>query len=187
MTERAAAPPRPGAVYWLTGLSGAGKTTIGALLRDRLREQGVSCLLLDGDRLRMAIDPEAGHDSQTRRNLAFAYARLCHEIAGQGVTVVCATISMFHAVRDWNRDNIPGYYEIYLRVPFDQRQGRDPKGLYRERKPDMVGADGPFEEPRNPDMIIENFGDVTAAKAADLIWRRFIEGADAPVGPSSNG
>lgn len=169
-------PPHHGTVYWLTGLSGAGKTTIGTLLRDRMRGQGLSCLLLDGDRLRMVINPQAGHDLETRRSLAFTYARLCREIAGQGITVICATISMFHAVRDWNRDNIPGYCEIYLRVPLDQRQDRDPKGLYRDRKPDMVGTDGSFEEPRNPDMIIENFGGVTAAMAVDRIWRRFVEG-----------
>jgi cytidine diphosphoramidate kinase len=164
-----------GRVFWLTGLSGAGKTTVGALLRDRLREAGLQPILLDGDRLRTVLAPEAGHTPEERRQLAFAYARLCRELAGQGFIVICATISMFHDVREWNAVNIFGYLEIYLRVPLAERMARDPKRLYHATTPNMVGWDDDFEEPRRPDMVINNHGSVAPTDVVDLIFERFAE------------
>lgn len=103
-------------VYWLTGLSGAGKTTIGRLWRDRLRERGETVVFLDGDEMRSVFGTGLGFNAADRRRLAESYGRLCALLAGQGVTVVCCTISMFHSVRAWNRANIPGYYEVYIQA-----------------------------------------------------------------------
>ena len=61
-------------------------------------------------------------------------ARLCRMLASQGGDVVCPTISMFHEVQRWNRENIPGYREIYLRVPMEELQRRDAKGIYAAAK-----------------------------------------------------
>ena len=155
-------------VYWITGLSGAGKTTIATHLRDRLRAAGTPVVLLDGDRLRAIIAPQAGHQPEERRNLAFSYSRLCCELARQDVVAVCATISMFHDVRDWSRANIPGYFEVYLKVPLEVRQARDAKGLYSGGA-EIVGANGDFEEPQSPDVIIINNGSISPNQAVDLI------------------
>lgn len=163
-----------GRVFWLTGLSGAGKTTVALRLCARLRAIGLPTVLLDGDRLRAAIAPDAGHSPDQRRQLALSYARLCRELMEQGLVVVIATISMFHAVRQWNRDNIDGYREIYLRVPLEHRADRDPKGLYRTAAVDMVGVDAAIEEPDHPDLVIDNYGTMTPDGAADLIWERLI-------------
>lgn len=168
-----------GRVYWITGLSGAGKTTVATALIARLRESGLSPILLDGDRLRAAIAPDAGYDAETRKRLAAIYGRLCAELSSQGAVVVCATISMFHDIRDWNRANISGYREIYLRVQPDRLAGRDPKGLYKAAKADtlgnMVGIDQAQEEPRNPDLLIENDKDTGIEPIVGRIWRELIE------------
>jgi len=168
-----------GRVYWITGLSGAGKTTVATALIARLQERGLSPVLLDGDRLRAVIAPDAGYDAETRKRLAAVYGRLCAELSAQGAVVVCATISMFHEIRDWNRANIPGYREIYLRVSPDRLAGRDPKGLYRAARTDaldnMVGLDQAQEEPRNPDLLIENDKDTGVEPVVARIWRELIE------------
>lgn len=169
----------PGQVFWITGYSGAGKTTVAQALRARWRSAGGTPLLLDGDTLRAIFG--GGHDytEETRRALAASYARLCAELASQGADVICATISMFDDVRAWNRTHIARYREIYLRVPLAERQARDPKGLYRASASadptPMVGLDLHLDEPKSPDLVIDNHGVRTAGDAVEQIWRRFLE------------
>jgi adenylylsulfate kinase-like enzyme/phosphohistidine swiveling domain-containing protein len=169
----------PARVFWITGLSGAGKSTIGERLSDRLRAAGHSTVFLDGDKLRAAIADDLGHPADDRRRSALRNGRLCQLLADQGISVICATISLFHEVQRWNRAHIPGYCEIFLRVPLSEVERRDPKGIYaraREGKAaNVVGIDIAAEEPETPDLIIENYGDLDADTAVQLIWRRFID------------
>lgn len=156
-------------VIWLTGLSGAGKTTIGVAVCRRLRERGLPTIFLDGDVMREMLGAQAAFTPDERRALAHTYGRICAEMARQGQIVVCSTISMFHSVRAWNRAHIPGYLEIYLRVPVEELQRRDPKGLYRRAPGGMVGAHTPFEEPETPDLIIDNHGSLDPDAATRLV------------------
>jgi adenylylsulfate kinase-like enzyme len=169
-----------GQVYWITGLSAAGKTSVAQRLVDRLVAAGQQPILLDGDVLRAIFGVSGAHDRQSRLNLALQYARLCGELARQGHTVICATISLFHQVHDWNRANIAGYHEIYLKVPLEQLQARDPKGIYVRAKAgevkDVAGLDFAIEEPREPDLLIDNHGDITPDEAVAQILRKFPVG-----------
>jgi adenylylsulfate kinase len=97
-----------GAVIWVTGLAGTGKSTVAALAGERLAARGRRPILLDGDVLRDVLGGQLGYQPEARRALAERYARLAKELAAQGFDVICATISMFHAVQAWNRANIPG-------------------------------------------------------------------------------
>ena len=170
--------PAPGRVYWITGLSGAGKTTVGRVLWQRLRAAGRSVVFLDGDAMRAAIGEELGHNALGRRSSAMRNARLCRLLASQGQDVVCPTISLFHEVQRWNRANIPDYCEIYLRVPLEELRRRDPKGLYaraaRGDIRDIVGLDVVAEEPEAPDLILENHGTLSDAAAVDRIWSECV-------------
>ncbi|HLO76169.1 MAG TPA: adenylyl-sulfate kinase [Magnetospirillum sp.] len=158
-----------GRVIWITGLSGAGKTTVGGLVVEAMRARGQTVVWLDGDRLRDIMGAgTSGFDEASRRRLAGTYGRLCREVADQGVDVVCTTVSMFHEVRQWNRDNIAGYFEIYLRVPLDELCRRDPKGHYRASDA-MVGIHLAAEEPATPDLVIDNYGTRDAGTAAGQI------------------
>ena len=164
-------PAEYGTVYWLTGLAGAGKTTIGRLLACRFREQGRNVVFLDGDILREVFGNTMGHGREERLKLARKYSAMCRMLSRQGLDVVCATISMFHEVRAWNRDNIPNYCEIYLRVPFDVLVARDQKGLYGQalagKIDNVLGVNAPFDEPRNPDLIIDNDGRCSSEAIVD--------------------
>jgi adenylylsulfate kinase len=160
-------------VWWITGLSGAGKSTVSRLVRDGLSARGCAALLLDGDVMRFILDETAAHTPDDRCRLGMTYARLARELASQGPDVVCATISMFHVVREWNRAHIPRYREIYLRVPLSELEVRDPHGLYVRARgggdDNVVGVDAPFEEPLCPDLVIDNFAGVDPPAAAALI------------------
>lgn len=152
-----------GKVYWLTGLSGAGKTTLATELAARMREQGESVVLLDGDELREVFGAAAAnsnnHGRDGRLALAFQYAHLCRVIASQGLTVVIATISLFKEIHAWNRKHLPGYFEIYLKVPIEELRRRDPKGIYKRfdtgELTDVAGLDLPIDEPIDAHWVIE--------------------------------
>ncbi|HTT38054.1 MAG TPA: adenylyl-sulfate kinase [Burkholderiales bacterium] len=167
-----------GRVFWITGLSGAGKTTVGIELWRRLRAHGRAAVFLDGDALRTAIAQDLTHDAANRRQSAMRNARLCRLLASQGTDVVCATISLFHEVQRWNRANIPGYCEIYLHVPLEELRRRDRKGIYAAASsteaPHVVGIDLPAEEPESPDLTLENHGTLDGAAAVERIWAECV-------------
>lgn len=162
-----------GRTIWITGLSGAGKTTVASAVAARLRAAGMPAILLDGDQLRKLLGVSGAHSLEERRALAFRYGALCKAFNERGHDVICATISMFQDVRSWNRGNIDRYLEIYLRVPVDELRRRDAKGLYaaaeRGDVSDLVGIDIVPEEPEAPDLVIDNFGTHTVEATADRI------------------
>lgn len=153
----------PGEVLWICGLSGAGKTTLSLEIAGRLRSQGKSVVMLDGDELREVFGAAANntknHGREGRLALAFQYAHLCRIIAGQGLTVVIATISLFREIFVWNRTNLPNYFEVYLKVPVEELRRRDPKGIYRRfdagELADVAGLDLPIDEPEMADWVVE--------------------------------
>lgn len=177
LAGRARTPVLDGRVIWITGLAGAGKSSVAEAVRARLADRGVATILLDGDRLRAIFGGPPRYDPEGRRQLAFQYARLCRELAEQGCIVLCATISMFHEVQAWNRTHIPGYVEIYLRVPLSILKQRNQKGLYgpgEDKGGPVAGLDYPAEEPIQPDLIIDHHGDIKPEAAARMIVDKFF-------------
>lgn len=151
---------KDGCVIWITGLSGAGKTT----LAKALQAQIPASILLDGDELREALgSSRQGFDKASRLELAKVYARLAGLLAKQGHTVIVATISLFHELHAYNRVNLPGYLEIFLDVPEKERRERDPKGLYAANTPQMAAS---FAElPQNPHLRLNGLESVEESVA----------------------
>jgi adenylylsulfate kinase len=147
-----------GRVYWITGLSGSGKTTIAHGLEAWLKRSGTQPIMLDGDAIRDLLLEPMGHDRATRLKIAGFNARLCRFLALQGLIVICPTISMFREVREWNRQHVPGYVEIFLDASLDTLRRRDPKGIYRRYDSgelhEVVGLDIAAEFPERPDIHI---------------------------------
>jgi adenylylsulfate kinase len=127
-----------------------------------LRAAGETVVMLDGDELREVFGAVAAnaqnHGREGRLALAMQYAHLCRVIAAQGLTVVIATISLFREVHAWNRANLPGYFEVYLKVPVEELRRRDPKGIYRRfdagELTHVAGLDLPIDEPEAADWVV---------------------------------
>ncbi len=167
-----------GRVIWITGLSGAGKSTLARDVVSRLRADGHSVVMLDGDELREvfgAVATNAEHyGREGRLALALQYAHLCRVLAAQGLTVVIATISLFREVHAWNRAHLPGYFEVYLKVPMDELRRRDPKGIYRRfyagELSCVAGLDMPIDEPEAADWVAKfELGRSVAVLADELL------------------
>jgi adenylylsulfate kinase len=146
-----------GSVVWVTGLSGAGKTTLAEKISSDLRSSGWNVVLLDGDVLREALGIETQHNTEDRLAIAKKYSNICQIIASQGFVVVIATISMFAEVHSWNRQNLPGYIEVFLKVPITELKRRDAKGIYKKfqngEAKNISGLDLAVDEPQNADWV----------------------------------
>lgn len=145
-------------VFWLTGLSDSGKSTLCGMLVDYLREKGVVIIKLDGDEIRAVVGSVRAHTRSDRLELALRYSKLCKLLADQGFNVAIATISMFREVHEWNREHLPGYCEIYLNVPMDELKRRDSKGIYKKAAnneiSNVAGLDLKVDIPTNPNITI---------------------------------
>lgn len=173
-------------VIWITGLSGAGKTTVAKCLVSKLRNAGEKNVVhLDGDELRSAFfsdvtgDP---HSITNRLKIAYKYSALCDILSKQGIIVVISTISLFHEIHKWNREHVQGYYEVYLDVPLNVLSSRNQKGLYKGYAighiDNICGLDIKSEFPTNPDLKIEYSEEINAEENAECIYnnvKRIIE------------
>jgi adenylylsulfate kinase len=144
----------PGSVVWITGLSAAGKTTLGEELTKRIRETREPVIFLDGDSLREILGEHSTHSRDDRLRLAFIYSRLCKSLALQNTNVVISTVALFHEVHRWNRDNLPKFLEVFLDVPMTELRRRDPKRIYERFEngeiSNVAGLDLEVDFPREP-------------------------------------
>ena len=164
----------PGAVYWFTGLAGAGKSTLARLFVQRLRDLGRRAILLDGDELRVMFGGDLGFTREDRLASAMRNARLCKLLSDQGMDVVCATISLFHACQAWNRAQMPRYHEVFVTAPMTVLAARHPTKLY-DGDPggdptNIVGVDLTAEEPITPDFVVVNDGRLPPTVVAEQVW-----------------
>ena len=164
-------------LIWITGLSGAGKTTIATALYKRLKPKYVNLVLLDGDVFREAMGRDVGYDLDGRKIMAERMSRLCGCLVKQDIHVICATISMYKEIHALNRATIEGYYEVFVDVSMENLVARDKKQLYsralRHEIRSVVGVDLPFDKPEHPDVVIDNnvcdFLDVKVQKILKII------------------
>ena len=164
-----------GTVYFFTGLAGAGKTTLGGLFYKRQKAQRNDIVLLDGDQLRrLSFHKKSGYTTEERLRGSYYNFEMCHMLAEQGVDVVLCSISMYHAARSWARNHIENYKEIYVKAAWETLCQRDQKGLYSgktdEECREIVGVQLEMEEPKHPDLVVENDGAVSAQDRVNQIF-----------------
>ena len=166
-------------VVWLIGLSGAGKTTIGKCLYQKMKAIRSNTVLLDGDKIREVMGNDLGHSLRERKLNADRICRFCKFLEQQDIDVICSILSLFPESRSWNRINYKQYFEVFLDVPIEILSERDPKGIYSKAAKgeisNVAGLDIPFDKPANPDLIIQNHGPNSSINSATNEIFKLIE------------
>ncbi|MCA7949771.1 adenylyl-sulfate kinase [Burkholderia seminalis] len=170
---RGASPRRAGGVLWLTGLSGAGKTTLADAVAARLRERRVHPVVLDGDRLRTGLNRDLGFTVQDRFENVRRIAEVAALTSESGALAIVAVISPLAAMRDAAKAIVgPAFREVYVSTPLACCEARDPKGLYAKARrgalPEFTGVSAPYEPPEAADLAIDT-GRVPLATCVDTL------------------
>jgi len=149
-------------VIWITGLPGAGKTTVARKLAKDNSIFRTNPIILDGDEIRNIIihaNQKNFYDRDSRLSLAYKYAGLANLLSEQGHNVIVATVSLFREVHKWNRNNISEYFEIFLKVPREELEKRDQKKLYSRYKDgkinNIAGLDIAVDFPSNANCVVD--------------------------------
>lgn len=177
-------------VIWLTGLSGAGKSTIAAALNDKLKADGIRSGVADNDVLRLDTKTPVGFDMEGRWK---AVNGLIHAIKNmlefqRADVVIAASISPLIEMRRFARHIFTRYcdanfIEVFVDTPLEECERRDVKGLYKKFRDgiikDMSGIDSPYENPIDPEVWLPHkspyYNELTVDKAIEIIYNRFVQ------------
>jgi adenylylsulfate kinase len=145
-----------GQVIWLTGLSAAGKTTLGRSLCLRLRSLGYCVHHLDGDEIRRELSSDLGFSQNDRDENVRRMGQFAHTIAHRGEIAVVSAMSPFRRARSKLRELIPNFIEVYVNAPVEVCEKRDGKNLYQQARTgllrDLPGVNLPYEPPPDPEI-----------------------------------
>ena len=144
---------KKGSVIWLCGLAGSGKSTLAQALSQSLQTQLDNVVHLDGDEMRELFG-HFDYDKNGRIQMALKRAILSRILAKQGKIIIVSTISLFKEVYEFNRANLPNYFEVFVDCNLEELHRRDQKQLYTSGH-NVVGKDIAFDAP-HPHFVIPN-------------------------------
>jgi adenylylsulfate kinase len=170
-----------GTVVWITGLPGAGKSTLAGRVSARIRAAGMACTVLDGDEIRAALGRPAGQGPSERDAFYASLARLAAVIARQGLVVVVSATAHRRAYRAQARALAPRYLEVHVATSAAECARRDPRGLYAAARAgeaaDLPGVGAVYEAPVAPDVTATGGEDAAAVERVVALLR---SGEEAP-------
>jgi bifunctional enzyme CysN/CysC len=177
---RAALKGQQPTVVWLTGIPGAGKSTIANLVEKRLHSMGRHTHLLDGDNLRHTLNRDLGFEDADRVENVRRTAEVAALMADAGLVVIVALLSPYEADREMARAHIGAdhFIEVFVDTPVEDAEAHDRKGLYAKARrgeiPNFTGVNAPYEVPEHPDLHLRT-RDLTPEEAADLVVARLLD------------
>ena len=167
-----------GFTLWLTGLSGAGKSTIANAVAERLRAGGAKVEILDGDEVRLNLSKGLGFSREDRDTNIRRIGYVAKLLTRNGVAVISAAISPYRGVRDEVRQDTGAFVEVFVKASLDECVRRDTKGLYKKALAGEIkqftGVSDPYEEPLQPELVVETEGE-DVATSAERVLARLVE------------
>ncbi len=167
-----------GVTIWFTGLSGAGKSTLAEALTRHFQERGRNVEVLDGDAVRTHLSKGLGFSREDRDTNIKRIAYVCSLLTRNGVICISAAIAPYREAREWARQEIGNFVEVYVKCPLEVCRERDVKGLYKlvdEGKiQHFTGVDDPYEEPEHPDLVVET-NKQSIAESVNAILGKLVE------------
>lgn len=150
-----------GIVLWFTGLSASGKSTLAHAVEEKLFESGHLSFVLDGDNIRHGLNKNLGFSPEDREENIRRIGEVSRLFSDAGIIAMTAFISPYRADREKARSLAEKgkFIEVYVKVPLEVAEKRDPKGLYKKARAgeikEFTGIDAPYEEPLNPELVID--------------------------------
>ncbi|HID94377.1 MAG TPA: adenylyl-sulfate kinase [bacterium (Candidatus Stahlbacteria)] len=148
-----------GFVVWITGLPGSGKTALAKEIEPLLKKRGHNCEILDGNEVRALISSELGFTEEDRKLHNRRVIHIAKLLARNGVGVIVSLISPYRETRAFARRELPNFVEVWTKCPLEVCEARDKKGLYEKARrgeiTDLTGVQHPYEEPENPEVIVD--------------------------------
>ncbi|HTW56108.1 MAG TPA: adenylyl-sulfate kinase [Thermoplasmata archaeon] len=177
-----------GFVVWIEGLPCAGKTTLSRAVAERLRGAGQEVEVLDGDEVRKMFSPELGYSRKDREFHARRVSYVARMLARHGVAVLVAMITPYETSRQAARSTVGERFdEVWLKCPVEVCRQRDSKGLYRGAVaggPKITGVDDPFEEPLNPELVVDTSTEPVARSVERILEHLAARGYTASRAPA---
>ena len=144
-----------GILFWITGLSGSGKTCLAEKIKNSISKKYGSTITISGDDLRKNFNLNK-FSRKHRLIYALSYSKFCKYLTDKNINVIFSTVSLFHKVRKWNRTHINNYVEIYIDSDIYELIKRKKKYFYKGNYKNIVGKNLKAEFPKSPDIIIKN-------------------------------
>ena len=167
-----------GVTIWFTGLSGAGKTTVAILIDKLLQEKGYKVERLDGDIIRTNLTKGLGFSKEDRDENIRRIGFVAHLLTRNNVFVLVSAISPYAELRDFNRQRIGNFVEVFVNAPLEVCEERDVKGLYAKARAgeikNFTGIDDPYEEPESAEIVLKTDLE-TVEESAQIIMDRLEE------------
>jgi adenylylsulfate kinase len=167
-----------GFVLWFTGLSAAGKTTVGSLVATELEERGHTVEVLDGDVIRTHLSQGLGYSKEDRDTNVARIGWVASRLARAGAAVIVSAISPYEEARRRARslvEETAPFVEIHVATAVEVCAERDPKGLYAKARSGEIqhftGISDPYEEPQNPELRLDTAGREPGDSAASVLAR----------------
>tara|TARA_Y100000590_G_scaffold18275_1_gene21735 strand:- start:802 stop:1320 length:519 start_codon:yes stop_codon:yes gene_type:complete len=161
-----------GILFWITGLSGSGKTTISEEITKKISKKYGDTINISGDDLRKIFNLKK-YDRKSRLEYALLYSKFCKLIVNEKINLIFSTISLFHKVRNWNKKNIDNYVEIFIKADLEKIIKLKKKKIYKKNK-SIVGKNIKPEFPRSPHIIIENNFTKSSNKLSKELIRKIL-------------
>ena len=163
----------PGYVLWMTGLSGAGKTTIALLLEEELKARGAKFERLDGDVVRESLTRDLGFSKEDRDKNIERVSFVAKLLSRNGVGCVCSFISPYQAVRDMVRASTTNFIEVFIDAPLNVVIDRDVKGMYAKARRGEIkgftGIDDPYEPPDHAEIVLDTVANTPEENAHVIV------------------
>ena len=160
-----------GKIFWITGLSGSGKSTIGEHLKKMINRKYGKTIIIHGDNMRDIFQLKF-YTMTKRLKLGKSYSDLCRLLAQQNINVVFTTVGLFNELFLYNRKNLKNYIEIYIKTNMEKLKKNKSKTFYKVKTSNVWGLDLKPQFPKKPDIIIENNFNVTPARLAKTIFEK---------------
>lgn len=173
-----------GWTLWFTGLPASGKSTLARALREQLQGCGIPSVLLDSDEVRPLLIPHPTYSEAERDEFYHTLVQIAGVLNGFALNVLIAATAPRRLYREWARETLPRFGEIWVRAPLTLCQARDPKQLYARAATGAIatlpGIGTPYEAPLVPELIIES-DHTPIPQAIALIQQRFPEWLTPPI------